>query len=241
MPPMSALPPPARRRFAWARLVRLPNLFTAVADPLAGWLVAGSGAGAAAALVFPLVGASAGLYAGGMGLNDLVDYSADCRDRPERPLPRGEIRLRTAARLGALLMSGGVILAGAGGWQTLGVAVGLAVLILLYNLRAKRSPLAGPAVLGLCRAGNLLLGMGGAPGRLWWMPVSLGLYVAGLTLLARRETVRPAVRTVVTRLLLGIILVDALFVASQGDWAGALLVAALLVPAVALSRWIAMT
>jgi len=239
---MSALlSAPTTRIPAWVRLVRLPNLFTAIADPLAGWFVVGISTGAPAWALLPLLGASAGLYAGGIVVNDVGDYSVDCAERPDRPLPRGDISRRAAARLGALLLGGGVILASAAGLRTLGIAAALALLILLYNWRAKRSAVAGPVVLGVCRAGNLLLGMGGMPGRLWWMPVGLGLYVAGLALIARQETIQPAVRGLVTRLLLGIILLDAVFVASQGDLTGALLVAGLIVPAAVLRKWIPMT
>jgi 4-hydroxybenzoate polyprenyltransferase len=209
-----------------ARFCRLPNLFTAVADPLAGWLMAGAGG----PILWP-VAASAGLYTAGIVLNDCFDYAADCRDRPERPLPRGEIRLPVAWAIGVGLLAFGVL---AGGWN----AVPLAVLVLFYNAYSKRSGWLGPLTLGGCRAVNLSLG---GPA-LIWPPLILGGYVVVLALVARREDLRPELRRVVQRLLLGIIVLDALLVfAVTGEAIGALLVLSLLVPAWALGRMLPMT
>src|SRR5262245_19490117 len=73
--------------------VRLPNLFTAGADSLAGWLICG-GALAAVAGWGPLVLASMAFYAGGFALNDVFDLELDRRERPARPLPSGAISPR---------------------------------------------------------------------------------------------------------------------------------------------------
>ena len=211
---------------AFARLIRLPNLFTAVADPLAGWFLAGHHGPLAAP-----VAAAACLYTAGLVLNDCFDYAADCRDRPERPLPRGEISLPVAWGIGLALGVAGLLV---GGWN----AVPLAALVLFYDAYSKRFPVLGPATLGGCRAANMLLG---GPGLLW-PPVILGVYVTGLSLIARREDLRPGLRGVVQRLLLGIIVLDAgLVFLLTGDLVAAGLVLSLLVPAWALGRVWAMT
>ena len=71
----------------WARLVRLPNHATAVADAAAGFLVVARPAELSAppGLVW---GALAGwaFYAAGMVLNDVFDVALDRVERPERPL-----------------------------------------------------------------------------------------------------------------------------------------------------------
>lgn len=219
--------------------MRLPNLFTAVADPLAGWFVVGGGLPAWEILL--LVGASGCLYTGGIVFNDVFDYRLDCRERPERPLPRGEISVTTAAWLGSVLMLAGLTLAGLAGDFPFGIALFLAAMIFFYNAWAKQFAVLAPLVLGACRFGNFLLGMRFAPPRLWWMPATLAVYVAVLTLIARHEATQPHLRLVVKRLLLGIIAVDAVLVASQGDWLGALIVLSLLVPAACLGRLLAMT
>src|SRR5436305_254226 len=91
----------------FARLVRLPNVFTAIADICLGAL-------ASAALPehwfrFALiVVASISLYSAGMVWNDYFDVEEDRRERPIRPLASGRISLATAARLGSLLVAIGL-------------------------------------------------------------------------------------------------------------------------------------
>jgi 4-hydroxybenzoate polyprenyltransferase len=220
---------PRSQWLAYAQLMRLPNLFTAVADPLAGWLIVGG----EPARLPSILGASACLYTAGIVLNDCADYKRDCKDRPERPLPRGEISRAAASVLGAFLMLVGCLL---GGWN----AVPLAALIVFYDTLAKQNAWLGPLTLGGCRAFNIAFGLGGfAP----LTPVLiLGVYVAGLSFVARREETRPELPRIVKNLLLGIIVLDAILVfALTGNWAGALLVLSLLLPAWSLSRILAMT
>ena len=59
------------------QLIRLPNVLTAAADSLAGWLLVGGSLGEAGRWL-PLAIASMVLYAAGMALNDVFD----ARDRP---------------------------------------------------------------------------------------------------------------------------------------------------------------
>ncbi len=215
---------------AYAQLIRLPNLFTAAADPLAGWFIAGG----MVPVIWP-VGASVCLYAAGMVFNDCFDYATDCRERPERPLPRGEIGRGIAWTLGVMLMAAGLALAWNAGAGTFRVAAALAVLILIYDGVRKL-----PGLMGACRGLNMLLGMN-APALLW-PPLALGLYVTVVTLVARREVAVPATRVWVKRLLLGIIVLDAAMVfAVTGNAGSAAIVLSLLVPAALLGRILAMT
>ncbi|MEI6083088.1 MAG: UbiA family prenyltransferase [Verrucomicrobiota bacterium] len=216
----------------YAQLLRLPNLFTAIADPLAGWLLVGGGEPAWHVLL--LVAASAGLYTGGIVLNDCFDYRLDCRERPERPLPRGDISLRTAWILGTILMLTGLACAAIVSMVALGIATFIAGMTFFYNAWAKRFALLGPLALGTCRFANFLLGMRCCPPRLWYAPAILGVYVAVLTFIARSEVINPAVRVTVKRLLLGIIVVDAAL-------AGNPFLLLLLIPAIALSKLLPMT
>jgi len=185
---------------AWLRLVRLPNLATAVADSLAGFLVVSG----LAPLDWPplacglAVLASLAFYAGGMVLNDVCDVELDRVERPERPLPSGAIAVRRAAFAGNLLMTGGAALACGAAvaanspWPAL-VGAALAFAIWLYDRHAKATA-GGPAVMGACRGLNWLLGMTAAGGPTapheWVIPIGMGLYVAGITLLARDEASR---------------------------------------------------
>ena len=105
---------PAKRLLAWLQLLRLPTVFTAMADILCGFLVgaASSGAGEPNWCVLPcLLLSSAGLYLGGMVLNDVFDARLDAVERPERPIPSGRVSIRSAATAGGLLLVIGLVAA----------------------------------------------------------------------------------------------------------------------------------
>jgi 4-hydroxybenzoate polyprenyltransferase len=231
-----------RNLLAYAQLMRLPNVFTAVADPLAGWFVVGGG-GDPAWQLWPLVGASACLYTSGVIFNDCFDYEIDRRERPERPLPRGAVSRKTGWILACVLMAAGIGLAAIVGTVALGIELFLALMIFFYNSWAKRFAALGPLTLGACRFANFLLGMRAMPPRLWIAPVVVGVYVTALSFIARGETGDAGKRRLVTRLLQGIIVVDAVLVllSPLGDWVGAALVVSLLIPAVGLGKILAMT
>lgn len=192
----SAADRPPSQISGWLRLIRLPNLATAVADPLAGFVIV---AGLQDLGWLPPAGwlavlASACLYAGGMVQNDVVDVELDREERPGRPLPAGRIPLARAAlvangllAVGALAACGAAVLAACPAPAFVGAALTAAVWI--YNRHAKGT-LAGTAVMGSCRGLNWLLGMtaaGWPPAVLWLLPLGMGLYVTGITLFARDE------------------------------------------------------
>jgi UbiA prenyltransferase family len=174
----------------YLQLVRLPNLFTAAADSLAGWLLAG---GALADLRhWPwLVLASVSIYAGGVVLNDVFDLEIDRRERPGRPIPSGRVEYRLAAILGTALLGIGVLSAWAATTKHgLAVALILVGCVLAYDAGLK-STTAGPGLMGACRGLNLLLGMseawhlGGLTG--WLVTAAYGLFVMGITWISRSE------------------------------------------------------
>jgi 4-hydroxybenzoate polyprenyltransferase len=189
----------------YLQLIRLPNVVTAAADSLAGWLLAmGSTAGPTRWL--PLVAASMLLYASGTALNDVFDLEIDRAERPSRPLPSGRVSRGTAAWLGGLGLLVGPVLAGASGRATsVIVAVVLALSILAYDAGLKHTGL-GPVFMGACRGLNLLLGMSHAPmlaGPIgWYAALAYGLYAAGITVVSRSETSGGARGGLLTGLLL---------------------------------------
>ena len=70
----------------YAQLVRLPNVFTALAD-IALAALATHALPAHTATFLLLCLASACLYCGGMVWNDFFDLEQDKRERPFRPIP----------------------------------------------------------------------------------------------------------------------------------------------------------
>ncbi len=183
-------------------LVRLPNTFTAPPDVIAGACAAGAildGVPAARWLpVGALCLASMHLYAGGVALNDVMDAERDATDRSDRPIPSQRISREAALRVSILLLTAGAVLALAVSARAGLVALGLIGAMIAYNML--KAWWFAPALMGLCRALNMGLGMvlGMAAGsrdpgheltleRLW-PAACLGLYVAGVTIFARRET-----------------------------------------------------
>lgn len=176
----------------YLELVRPPNLVTAAADPLTGFLLAG-GALHQGGTIGPLVVVSVCLYAGGIALNDVCDAVCDRDIRPERPIPAGRIDRRRALLLVILLFCTGLATA----WiiaPTVGyLAIVLIVAIVLYDLFLKKT-FSAPAVMGLCRALNLTLGLCALdplpPMPLLVLPAALmWLYVSSITFFARTESV----------------------------------------------------
>ncbi len=187
---------PSDRFRAYLELLRIPNLFTAAADVVMGFLITheliGSQEGG---LLAALVGASVLLYAGGVVLNDVFDFKVDLQERPARPLPSGRICVTSARRLGWLLLLLGVALGWVAGWLSQGIWPGVAACLLAgcvvcYDGFLKRTPL-GPVGMGACRALNVLLGMSvlAGPWEAYHLLIAggIGLYIVGVTWYARNE------------------------------------------------------
>ncbi len=177
---------------AWLRLFRAPNLLTVPGDVLAGFLLAPAAGSAPWSRFLLALPAGLLLYAAGLALNDLFDYAEDLRDRPDRPLPSGAIARETAAAVALVFIwIAGFLAAFAG---ALAIVVPLVGCVVVYNVGLKRHAALGPLFMGACRAGNLLLGAAAASGAWfaapgpWLGALALGLYVAGVTRLARDET-----------------------------------------------------
>jgi 4-hydroxybenzoate polyprenyltransferase len=178
----------------YAQLVRLPNVFTALADITLGALVTGALPQNWLPFVLLLL-ASACLYCGGMVWNDYFDVEQDLRERPFRPIPSGRVSPRQALVLGLALLGSGVLCAVLAGLLGLGktpvvLAGCLVVAILGYDAWLKRT-WAGPVAMGSCRFLNVLLGLSLAPVPDWSRGVVLalvvGLYIVGVTWFARTE------------------------------------------------------
>ena len=242
------------RALAWRQLLRAANVFTAASNVMAGFLVV-AGRWAPAELMALLIAASACLYLAGMVLNDVFDAELDAVERPERPIPSGRISRGTAAAVGWTLLGVGVALAWAAAW-THGhalpgiIATLLALAIVLYDSKLKATPL-GPPAMGCCRALNVLLGASAARDLAGHWPalgyaLGIGLYTMALTAVARSETVgqwsrRRYVRSLVTRMIQGFIVIDAIAAGVAAGWPSALAVLALLVPTWLLERQAPMT
>ncbi|QCG93671.1 hypothetical protein E6C67_07030 [Azospirillum sp. TSA2s] len=169
-------------------LGRVSNLPTVLSNAMAGIALSGVGTldgDARAAIVLAL------FYVGGMYLNDAFDAEIDARERPGRPIPKGDASLGAVFAAGLILIALGVALASLSGLEA-GLCGGLlAGAILLYDALHKRTATA-PAIMGLCRllsyATAAAIAGGGALAP--WMLLGAGglfCHVVGLTFAARQE------------------------------------------------------
>lgn len=203
---------------AFAKLCRLPNLFTAWSDILAGFFIVSAFANSGnvslnvPGILICLMLASGLIYSAGMVLNDFYDREVDAQQRPERPIPSGAISPAVAASAGYGMLVVGCLFAFLGGylyvdyaaiaWRGGAVAVALSVCVIAYDAVFKRTILA-PWLMGGCRFFNIWLGMSLAKdlplsdawqllsfdlGQ-WMFAGGIGLYIVGVTWFARTEAV----------------------------------------------------
>ncbi len=212
---------------AYLQLVRLPNVFTAAADIVLGYLFTHATV-ESWPLFALLVVTSCLLYLAGMVLNDYFDRRQDAAERPYRPIPSGRVSVATARRLGFGMLGLGLGI----GWgitQVTGdvrpglIGTLLAAAVWLYDGVLKRTPLA-PLVMGSCRVLNVLLGMSLSVQP--WAAVNfvvaaaIGVYITGVTIFARteaRQTSRPQLILGLVVLLVGIGLLASLPAWARGD------------------------
>lgn len=190
---------------AWLRLLRLPNLFTAPGDPVAGYMLAlaGSPAGTAGAnelafftMVLLLGIPSVLLYAAGLVHNDTCDSAADAQTRPGRPIPAGDISSAAARAAAFVFFAAGIAAAlylshaSGGGFVPPFTALALSICIVLYNRCLKNVPAAGPISMGTCRCLSFLFGASFVCAYTPELPavaIGLLLYVSAITVLADDE------------------------------------------------------
>lgn len=194
---------------AYARLLRLSNGPTAVADVWMGYAVTTGGLAPNWPLALMTL-ASLCFYHGGMVLNDAVDVDRDRRDDRNRPIPSGLIGLRAAYALAIILFLsaiGSSLLSirwtgNAGGFAAVCM---LLLLAPAYDVTPRASPVS-PVIMGLCRGLNVMLGIGAVsvihnpPDENSGVRAAFGifLYVVGLTWYARDEARSPARRQLVS-------------------------------------------
>ena len=178
------------------KLGRVSNLPTVWTNCIAGIVLAGGIVADVRTLLVIL--ALSLFYVGGMFMNDAYDAEIDAIERPERPIPSGQISQTTVFNCAYGMMGGSVFLLlligflpsnGTGSWPALCGLV-LAGLIVLYNRHHKGNPIS-PLIIGLCRvlvyitAGICFVAALGTP--LLVGAALLVSYLIGLTYVAKQE------------------------------------------------------
>lgn len=184
--------------FAHLQLTRPANVVTAIADILAGFAIAGMGVylisfSNTEGYLFDLawlVLSTIGLYAGGVAFNDVFDADLDAVERPERPIPSGRATVKSASVMAFLLLLMGVIAAAQVSMTSALIALGVAICAVLYDYWGKHQNFFGPINMGLCRAGNLLLGVSVVPDlveKFAFIGLIPLVFVAAITMISRGE------------------------------------------------------
>ncbi|MGY6648586.1 UbiA-like protein EboC [Wenyingzhuangia sp. IMCC45574] len=178
---------------ALLRLARPANILTAISDIIAGMAITG----ALASLfsdnnVAPLllIVSTIGLYGGGIVFNDIFDFEDDKINRPERVLPSGKVSLKTAILFGSFLFLTGIVAAFTVSIISGLIAIAITALALSYDKFAKHHAFLGPINMGLCRSGNLLLGMSIIPATIqqFWFTGFVPLaFIGAITLVGQKE------------------------------------------------------
>ena len=191
---------PDSKLIPYLQLTRPANIVTAIADIWAGFAVVIGALGLtflgtdfSPTLLQPLIWLSLstiGLYGGGVTFNDVFDANLDATERPERPIPSGRVPQKKAALFASILLLFGIVSAFQVNLVSGMIAVSIATLALVYDYWGKHQFLLGPINMGLCRSGNLLLGISAFPELLktyWFLGIIPLIFVAAITMISRGE------------------------------------------------------
>jgi UbiA prenyltransferase family len=175
------------------RLGRVSNLPTVWTNVVAGMVLAG-GNPFSAELALVLAAMSA-MYVGGMYLNDAFDREFDARERPERPIPAGQVEASTVFSAGFGLLAVGVLFLALAGAAAAVAGLALAAVIVYYDINHKNNPLS-PLLMGICRTlvyvgAGLAVTVSLSPA-LPCAAVVVVCYLIGLTYIAKQETLSRA-------------------------------------------------
>ncbi|MEG9327246.1 UbiA-like protein EboC [Salinimicrobium catena] len=175
----------------YLKLMRPANIITAFADILAGAAIVAGGLMVFGNVdLYLLLIATAGLYGGGVVLNDYFDAELDKIERPERPIPSGQVTKKQAFILGVSLYVVGITAAFFVNTVSGSLAVIIAILATLYDAKGKHLNWIGPLNMGLCRGFNLLLGMSVLPSVIfqnWYLLFIPVVYIAAITSISKGE------------------------------------------------------
>ena len=175
-------------------LIRPANIITAISDILAGSAIAGYfnelHTPSISKLILLVLSTSC-LYAGGIVFNDIFDLNVDRSERPERPLPNGEISLKNAQIFGITLFISGILFSFLVQFQSGIIAILTSLMALIYDRYTKDYLIVGSLNMGFCRGLNLILGMSILPGIIYsnliWICIIPIIFIAAITLTSKGE------------------------------------------------------
>lgn len=184
---------------SWIRphlaLARVSNTPTVISNVLAGVVLAT--ALTMDWLVVALCVAMALFYTAGMYLNDILDLEIDKAQRPDRPIPSGDVPLSTAWGITIALFLIGIVLVLPAGMPALIASIVLIACIAVYDAWHKGNPI-GPLFMGGTRVLVYVVAFLAFSTSWTWEATlwcgALLIYVAGLTSISKTEHGPSAVR-----------------------------------------------
>lgn len=195
------------------KLGRVSNLPTVWTNALAGAVLAGNpsfGSVLVVCLALTL------FYTGGMWLNDAFDAEIDAQERKNRPIPMGEVAVRTVFAAGYGMLACGVLLAFALGAKAGLAGIALAVAVILYDWLHKNTVFS-PVIMGATRFLSYVLAalaVAELTGSLIFGGLGLFAYIIGLTYAAKQEAYDRLDRVWP----LAILAIPLVYALSQTDW-----------------------
>ena len=155
----------------YIRILRPVNAVMAGIASLLGVIVATGTVPLPSLLLVPVVVLITGA---GNTVNDYYDRAIDAVNRPDRPIPRGEVTPEGALRYSAALFAAGILLAAPLSVECLAIAVLNSLVLLLYARTLKGVPLAGNIAVAYLSGSIFLFGgaYAGTEGLLLTIPVA---------------------------------------------------------------------
>jgi geranylgeranylglycerol-phosphate geranylgeranyltransferase len=137
------------------RITRPVNSIVAGIAGLLGYLIAAGALAPEALILIPII---AFITAGGNVVNDYCDRAIDAINRPDRPIPSGDISPRAALIFSGSLFAAGLATCLFASPLCLAIAIFNSVLLVLYAVSFKRLPLVGNAAVSYLSASIFLFG-----------------------------------------------------------------------------------
>ena len=168
------------------KLGRVSNLPTVWTNAIAGAVLAGVtpiGQILVVCLALTL------FYVGGMWLNDAFDAEIDTRERANRPIPMGQVKVTTVFTVGYAMLAVAIALSFTMGALAGVIGIALASAVVLYDWLHKLTVLS-PLIMGVTRFLCYLLAAAAVAkitGSAVWGGLGLLTYIVGLTYAAKQE------------------------------------------------------
>ena len=160
-------------------LTRPLNAVTAGLAAIVAYLIATGTVMPAALLLFSVVTL---VTAAGNVINDYFDVEIDRVNRPDRPIPSGQVGLPAARAYAVMLFLAGILVCFFTNVLCIAIAVFNSLLLIGYAARLKRTPLFGNITVSYLAASMFLFGgaLGGLPEFLHVMPFAVMTFFAML-------------------------------------------------------------